>query len=198
MLKIIICLSIGFGALFASAQDRDLLLQKNLVLTSDQIDNVLAKTESNIRVFVENFDVKLDSSTKITSQKLIAGTLIQPVLKISVRKCVFLFCQNIDLDAEFNLVKTKGTCTFNYQLNADLERSSALLADLYSQISTDICIQKTATGAQASLKVNVLHANSYQTGVVQKLTFGFIKLQADGIVESFTRVMKLNGIKDIR
>ena len=165
---------------------------------TEKIENVIAKTENNIKLFVENFDVKLDSGSKITSPKQISGTLLQPVLKISIKKCVFLFCQNIDLDAEFTLIRTQGSCTYNYQLKADIQRSSALLSDLYLAINSDICIQKTADGAQAQMQVSLERAPHYNEGVVQKIAFGFIKLQADGLVESFSRVMKINGAKEIK
>lgn len=182
----------------SQAETQDILLKKTLVLKSNQIEIVLEKTENNIKPFVENFDVKLDSGSKITSPKQISGTQLQPVLKISIKKCIFLFCQNIDLDAEFTLIKTQGTCDFNYQLKADIQRSSALLSDLYLAINTDICIQKTADGANAELQLSLEHAPQYDEGVVQKIALGFIKLQADGLLESFSRVMKINGVKEIK
>lgn len=186
------------AAVLSKAQNQDVLLQKTLALKTNQIENVLKKTESNIEVFVENFEVKLDSGSKITQKKQIGGTLLQPVLKVSVKKCVFLFCQDVDLDAEFTLEKTQGSCSFNYRLSADLQRSSALLSDLYTAINTDICIQKTATGADAQLKVTLLHSDNYQSGIVQKQAFGFIKLQADSLLVSFSNVMKLNGVTEVK
>jgi hypothetical protein len=185
-------------ATLAKAQNQDLLLQKTLALTTNQIENVLNKTEANIQIFVENFEVKLDSGSKITDKKQIGGTLLQPVLKVSVKKCVFIFCQDVDLDAEFTLIKVQGPCNFNYRLAADIQRSSPLLSDLYTAINTDICIQKTATGADARLKVTLDHSDSYQSGIVQKQAFGFIKLQADSLLTSFTKVMKLNGVTEVK
>jgi hypothetical protein len=182
----------------AKAETQDLLLQKTLALQTNQIETVLSKTEANIQVFVENFEVKLDSGSKITQKKQIGGTLLQPVLKVSVKKCVFIFCQDVDLDAEFTLIKIQGACNFNYRLAADIQRSSPLLSDLYTTINTDICIQKTATGADAQLKVTLVHSDAYESGIVQKQAFGFIKLQADSLLTSFTNVMKLNGVTAVK
>ena len=177
---------------------QDVLLQKNLTLKTDQIDAVLSKTEDNIKIFIDNFDVQLDSGAKITSPKVVSGTLLQPVLQVSIKKCVFFFCQNIDLDAEFTLHKVGGACDVNYELVGDLQRSSPLLADLYSHINTIICIKKTVGGATAGLTVTLDRSAAYQSGIVQKQTLSFIQLQANSLVVSFSRVMLQNGVAEVR
>lgn len=191
LILLLLATSIGF----AQTPQVDLLLQKNLTLKTTDLAIVMKKTESNIKLFVDNFDVKLDSGTKIVSAKQVGGTILQPVLKVSVKKCVLFVCQTNDLDAEFTLEKVTGSCDYNYKLIADLQRSSPGLTDLYSHFVNEICIKKTTTAGTASVKltVNLLRAPTYITGVVQKETFKFIKLQADGLVNSFTKVMKLNG-----
>lgn len=193
----LVLIFLNFYAFNLQAQDQ--LLQKDITLHSNQIDLVFQKTENNIKVFLENFSVKLDNGSKIVSPQIIAGTILQPVLKVSVKKCVFIFCQTIDLDAEFTLNKVASTpdCDFKYQLTGDLQRSSILLADLYSQLNTDICIKKNASGAMARLIVGLERSGSYQKGAVQKQALGFIKLQAEGLVLSFMRVMKINGIQEV-
>lgn len=196
-LTYLVLIFLNFYAFKLQAQDQ--LLQKDITLHSNQIDLVFQKTENNIKIFLENFSVKLDNGSKIVSPQMIAGTILQPVLKVSVKKCVFIICQTIDLDAEFTLNKVNSTadCDFKYQLTGDLQRSSILLADLYSQLNTDICIKKNAAGAVARLIVGLERSGSYQKGVVQKQALGFIKLQAEGLVLSFIRVMKINGIQEV-
>jgi hypothetical protein len=181
----------------AKAQNLDVILQKSLSLKTNNLELVLEKTINDIRPFVENFNIKLDSGTKITSAKVITGTQLQPVLKTSVKKCVFFVCQKIDLDAEFTLKEVNGNCNLNYQLSTDLQRSSQILTDLYSFINTDICINKTADGATASLTVTLLHAPNYNTGLLQKQAFGFIQLQGESILQSFKTVIKLNGVEEV-
>lgn len=181
-----------------TAHAQDVLLQKNLTLKTDQIDTVLSKTEENIKIFIDNFDVQLDSGAKMTSPKVVSGTLLQPVLQVSIKKCVFFFCQNIDLDAEFTLHKTTGSCDVNYELVGDLQRSTPLLADLYSHINTIICIKKVSGGATAALTVMLDRSPAYQSGIVQKQTLGFIQLQANSLVTSFSRVMLQNGVAEVR
>lgn len=182
---------------FVFAQDSDLLFQKSVTLKTADLITVMQKTENNIKIFADNFNVRLDSKSKITSAKEVIGPILQPVYKISIRKCVLLFCQTIDLDAEFSLKTKSGNCTYNYDLVVDLQRSSSMLADLYSYINTSICIQKVAGGATAALRVNLIHAAGYETGVVQKQAFDLISLQGESIFESFQTVMKINGVSEI-
>lgn len=197
MAKLMMGLVLFFSAQ-VFAQTGEVLLQKTLTLKAPDIAQVLAKTESNIKVFAENFNVRLDSKSKITTPRQVIGPVLQPVYKISVKKCVFFICQTIDLDAEFSLKKVTGQCNFNYLLRVDLQRSSALLADLYSAISAGICVQKSATGGVASVQVNLLHAPNYSTGIVQKQAFELISLQGESILETVKTVMKLNGVTEIK
>ncbi len=195
-MKVSFIISVLFFACFAQAQD-DILIQKSLNLTTSDINSVMTKTEENIKLFVDHFDVKLDSGSKVVKAKTVIGTQLQPVLKVTVKKCVFFICQTIDLDAEFSLDKLNGPCDFNYQLIVDLQRSSPMLTDLYSHINTDICINKTELGAQADLKVNLIHAANYSTGIVQTQAYGLISLQGASILESFKKVMKANGVVEV-
>jgi hypothetical protein len=186
-----------FTATHAYAQD--VLVQKKLNVITDEFDQVLLKTENNIKAFVDHFQVKLDSGSKITSPKVVTGTLLQPVLKISVRKCVFIVCNSIDLDAEFTLKKATATaaCETPYVLLGDLRRSSALLANNYSDINTAICIKRTVTGAVASLNVVLVRASHFKSDVVQTETLKFFKLQAASLIDSISKVLLLNGAKQV-
>lgn len=178
------------------ANAQEALVQKNLELKTSQFDTVLKKTESNIRVFVENFDLKLGGA-KITSPKEVSGTLLQPVLKVSVKKCVLIVCETIDFDSEFTLQRTSGACDANYTLTGDLRRSSPQLANNYNAMNTDICIRKTATGAISTITVSLYKADTFKSGTLQKEIAKFVKAQADGIIQSFSRVMILNGVQEV-
>lgn len=187
--------STGFSPLFA----QDILLQKNLTVITDNFDDVLVKTENNVKVFVDNFNVKLDSGSKLKSPKSVTGTILEPVLKLSVRKCVFVICNTVDLDLGFRLVKEASdeNCDVKYTLLGDLRRSSDLLSNNYSDLNTAICLKRTTTGANARLVVTLLRERTYKNGTVQSEILKFIKLQADGIAESFKKVLILNGVKQI-
>lgn len=180
------------------AQAQDVLLQKSFSLKTDSVDiTIKERTEENIKAFVDNFDVRLDSKAKIVSPKEVLGSLTRPVLKVSIRKCVLLICQTVDLDAEFSLQVVQGSCDFNYRLIVDLQRSSRLLSDLYSHINTDICVKRNTTGANAALKVYLVRGAHYSSGIVQRQAYGLISLQGESLLESFVRVMKANGVTEV-
>ncbi len=197
-MKLIIFLLVYAFATLAKAQNLEPVLEKKLTLKTSNLSDVLIKTENNIKAFVDNFDIQLDSGTKFTSAKQVGGTILQPVLKVSVKKCVLFICQNIDLDAEFSLVTTPNkTCDYSYQLIADLQRSSLILTELYSNIITDICINSTTTGGNAQISISLQRAATFHSGIVQAETLKFIQLQTDSLVKSFETVMKLNGVNEV-
>lgn len=180
------------------AETGEVLLQKTLTLKTADLSAALAKTETNIKVFADNFKLRLDSKTKVVTPAQVIGPVLQPVYKITVKKCVLFICQTVTVDAEFTLKKVAGQCNFNYLLRVDLQRSSPLLSDLYSALSAGICVQKTATGGVASVQVNLLHAPNYSTGIVQRMAYDLISMQGEGIVETVKTVMKLNGVSEIK
>ena len=47
------------------------------------------------------------------------------------------------------------------------------------------------------MQIALMHASSYSEGIVQKQAYGLISLQPESIIESFVKVMKLHGAKDI-
>lgn len=175
------------------SQEQDALLQKNMKIQTKDIGSVLGKTEDDVKKIVEYFDIQLDKGSKLVSAKQVGGTQNHPVLKASVKKCVFVICQTIDLDIEFHLEKIKGKCDVNYLLHADLQRSSQILTDLYSELAANICVKENTTGGTLALDVALIRADSYQSGIIQRTAFGLIQLQADALLESLVKVLKFNG-----
>ena len=189
-------------SLFTYAQDQDLLLEARVEIIASDIKLILAKTEEDVRSFAENFQVRLDSKSKITKAKQVSGSVLEPVLNVTVRKCVFLFCQSIDLDAQFQLSKIANleieNCDHKYELKVDLSRSSQMLSDLYKSIDSIICIKETKSGAVAQLVTNLIHAETFETGIVQRQAFDLIKLQGSSILDSFLEVMKKFGASSVQ
>ncbi len=186
----------------AWSQEQEILTQNKLIMQSQDMTQVLQKTEADIKAFAENFTVRLDKKSKVVSEQVVSGSVLEPVLNVSIKKCVFIFCQTIDLDAAFKLNVMDGqpgaNCARNYLLIVDFQRSSSMLADLYQSMNTTICIDKTAAGYEASLQIALVHAQSYSSGIVQKNAFDLISLQPAAILESFITVMKLNGVSQIQ
>lgn len=184
------------------ALDQEILAQHKLLMQSQDMNLVLQKTEADIKAFADHFTVKLDKKSKVVSEQVVSGSLLEPVLNVSIEKCVFIFCQTIDLDAAFRLQILDGqpnaNCHRNYLLVVDFQRSSSMLAELYQSMDTKICMNKTAAGFETSLEIALVHAESYSSGIVQKNAFDLISLQPAAILESFMTVMKLNGVSNIK
>lgn len=180
---------------------RDVLISAQVEITAQDFQDVLDKTENDVRSFAENFQIILDSKSKIKKQKEVLGSLLEPVMTITVRKCVFIVCQSIDLDAQFRLerleVLENEKCSSKYKLSVDLSRSSAMLSDLYAGIDSEICISQNKAGANALLKTELTHAANYQEGLVQRQAFDLIKLQGQAILSSFISVMKKFGATSV-
>jgi len=175
------------------ANSEEIILQKKIDIQISNLNLFLTSVESDLRPFAENFHIQLDSGSKVVVPQEISGTQMQPVLKMSVKKCVFIFCQTIDLDVEFLLQKTSGSCDRNYLLSANLSRSSQLLTQLYSSIDTQICVHATDTGGQMQLRSTLIRAPDFQNNLIQKNAYALIKLQGQAIFESLVQVLKLNG-----
>lgn len=192
----------SFFVLRLFAEDQEVLAQHKLIMQSQDMSQVLQKTESDIKAFADHFVVRLDKKSKVVSEQIVSGSLLEPVLNVSIEKCVFIFCQTIDLDAAFNLQvldgQTNAKCERNYLLVVDFGRSSSMLADLYKSMNTKICINKTEAGSETHLEISLVHAESYSKGIVQKNAFELISLQPEAILESFVKVMKINGVSEIK
>ena len=202
--KILITIFIVFTQFisFAWSQEQEILVQHKLVMQTQDMKLVLKKTEADIKAFAENFTVHLDKNSKVVSPQRVSGSTLEPVLNVSIKKCVFIFCQTIDLDVAFKLTVLDGQpaahCARNYLLVVDFQRSSSMLSDLYQSMNTLICINKTAAGYETSLQIALMHAENYSSGIVQKNAFDLISLQPAAILESFIKVMKLNGVTQIQ
>ena len=95
--KILITIFIVFTQFisFAWSQEQEILVQHKLVMQTQDMKLVLKKTEADIKAFAENFTVHLDKNSKVVSPQMVSGSTLEPVLNVSIKKCVFIFCQTI-------------------------------------------------------------------------------------------------------
>jgi hypothetical protein len=175
---------------WAYSQDADLLLDRSITLNVAEPADFFNDLQDNLKPFVQNFKIQLDDSSKIVSRKKVLGTDAEPQLQVSIQKCVLVICQVIELDAQFRLIPTEGQCEYSYLLEVDLENSSERLANLYSQMLTEICATRTENGSILNLKVYLIHADSYSAGVIQKTAFALISRQAEAIWKSVISTLK--------
>lgn len=195
MLKLPLVLSaLLFLVSVAQANTHDALAKKSLTYQAADPSRVLTLTADNPKALFERYRPKLDSSSKITSPLQIGGTRDNPVIKVSIRKCVTFICQTVDLDAEVALSPISGSCDKNYFLQADLRRSSDTLSDVYDRLDVTICFKNTKSGeGQLQLVAQARRAPSYSGGVVQKQIMDFLQLQIDPIVSALAETLRTNG-----
>lgn len=185
-------LAVSFSAL--AAPEHDFLAQKNIQIQSDDPGRVFERTADNPKAIFQRYKPKLDSGSKITSPLQIGGTQANPTIKVSVRKCVAIICQTVDLDAEVSIRETSGSCKKNYALSADLRRSSATLADTYDRLDVTICYQQSkANEAQLQLAAYAHRAPRYDGGVVQKEIMEFLQLQVQPITQALAETLRSYG-----
>ncbi len=200
-LAIFALLTTSLASYTSRAQTSDLLQQAKIKITTSDLSQLIDETTSDIRAFAENFEINLDSKSKITKPKTVTGSVLEPVLRISVRKCVFIICQTVDLDAQFRLDKVANTgtekCDHKYLLTVDLGRSTDTLSNLYNRIESTICMKEVKGGANVKLGTSIVRADSYEEGIVQRQTFDLIKRQSEAILNSLISVLKLKGASSV-
>lgn len=183
----------------SQAATYDPLAQKNLLIRNADPLKVLLLTADNPKALFERYKPKLDSGSKITSPLQIGGTRDNPVIKVSIRKCVAFICQTVDLDAEVSLKEVRGNCDHNMFMAADLRRSSATLSDVYDQLDVHICFKQTkAQEGQLTLTAQARRAGTYSGGIVQKEILDFLRLQIDPITTALEETLKSNGSRGAR
>ncbi len=196
----LIVLCLGLVGILANADTAktDTILEKKLSFQTAQPEVVLDKAQAQVRLFVENYEVQLDAATKVVSPKQVGGTDAEPTLKESFQKCIGLLCSKTDLDMGFKLNKVAGPCAFNFVLVGDIRRSSQLLSNLYSEINTSLCVNKTAAGAETFMKIYLVRADKYSEGTIQMAAFKFINNQTAALVNAFKKTVIQLGVVDVK
>lgn len=193
-LVILIASVVSFHS-FAHA-DSDFLAQKTLSIVNANPEQVFERTADNPKAIFERYEPKLDSSSKIVSPLRIGGTQDNPTLKVSIRKCVGLICQTVDLDAEVTLKESRGSCDRNFLMQADLRRSSDTLSNTYDRLDVTICYRNTKSGeARLDLNASAHHASRYSGGIVQRQIMDFLQLQIQPITRALAETLRANGSK---
>lgn len=172
----------------------DHLANATIQINSAQPEAVLDRTLSNIRSVFQRYQPVVDAQTTITSPLRVGGTQDHPTLKMSARKCVFVICQDVDLDAEVSVRVVSGNCKKNLLVNADLRRSSQALADVYDHLQVSICFNESRPGAGVLNLTGQAHrAPNYSAGRVQQEIFKLLQLQIPPITRALNETLRHNG-----
>lgn len=179
------------GSVWAAS---DALAQQRLTIRSQDAAGVLQRTVDNVKDVFERYHVALDSGTQIVSPLQVGGTQSHPVIKVTLKKCVTLICQTVNLDAEISVDPVSGSCAKNFVLTADMERSGQLLTDVYDRFDVAICMNNVdSASATLDLTATAHRAPKYSSGVVQKQIFQLLQLQISPIVRALNETLQANG-----
>jgi hypothetical protein len=172
----------------ADSGSADMLGRQRLKITSTQSELVINKMMGDIRVIFQNFQPAVDSSTKIVSPLTVTGSSTHPFMEVGMEKCVFLFCETVDMRADITIREVPGKCTKNLLLSADISKSSELLANVYDSLDFNICFMKAQDGTGTLDFVGSAHqASTYSAGVVQGMVYNLMKLQVAPIASAINK-----------
>jgi hypothetical protein len=197
-------LQLGIGlfvslSINAFAANYDFLAQKSITIRAADPVAVIDRTTDNVKAIFEKYEPKLDSSSKIVQPLRVGGTQSNPVVKVSIRKCVGLICQVVDLDTEVSIREVSGNCQRNFMMLADLSRSSKALSDVYDRLDVSICYNGIrASEARLDLNAQARHDAKYSTGIVQRQILDFLQLQIQPITDALSKTLRENGSQSIR
>jgi len=139
---------------------------------------VMQATANNLKDIFLRYKPEFDSSTKIITPYAVSGTETNPVISVTVQKCVLFMCPTITLDGTTEIKPISGgSCDAQYLLSADLTRSSSLLANSYNELLVNICYHTTPTGGHIDIKASAQRGPSYSGNPLDKEVFQMLLLQ---------------------
>ncbi len=190
-------LGLSFLALCASATSfgaTDVLAKQSLTFKSAQPDQTVTDTVADVKAIFEKFQPQIDSGSRIVSPLVVGGTQSQPVIKVSIEKCVLFICKTVDMDAEMSISEKHGSCDRNFILHSELGRSSSILTDVYSSFDVQICYtNKAGQGPRVDLVALANQAPTYEGGIIQQQIFAMLQLQIKPIVAAVNATLKAHS-----
>ena len=172
----------------------DLLARHTIRVQGPDAEAALNLTIQNPRAIFEKYEPVVGSGSEITSPLRLGGTESHPVLLMSIRKCVFVICKTVDLDAEISIREVTGKCDRNFMMDADLARSGQMLTDVYDRFNVSICFKKAAAGdGTLDFTAQAHQAPSYSSGIVQRNIFEMLQLQIGPITKAINDTLRNNS-----
>jgi hypothetical protein len=184
-----------FSTCLAWGGDSDFLAQQQIGFTDKNPDAVLIKLTDDLKSVFERYHVALDAGSKVVSPLKVSGSRSNPIVQVSIEKCVFVVCKTVDLDAEASWREVSGPCKHNYSLRIDLGRSSQDLTDVYDRIDGKICYNSQGTKATLDVAAAAHHSPTYSQGLIQGQIFKLLQLQVGPIIKAINDTIKANASK---
>lgn len=189
-LKSILLISLTALSLPAFANDK--LATGQLTINSNDSEAVLDRTLDDLRAVFKRLRPNPDGGTWV-KELVVSGTRRNPIMQMSLRKCVFGICETVDLDADVTAREVRGECDRNFIVEADLSRSSQILTDHYRRLDTQICFNKSSNGKGSLTAVAIaIRAPGFKKGIVQGEILSTLKAQATPIIRAVDESLKAN------
>lgn len=203
----VVLATIAIGMLLSTQAlaDSDALASETVSFASADGAHVLDMTAANLHRVFEIFQPAVDSSSTITSPKVVSGSSSQPRVQVSIRACVFVICKTVDLDTDISIGNVAGSSMKNLLLKADLRRSTDLLSNNFDSLDVQIWLNPAANASRGSgssrftLKVvaTAHHASGYSAGPVSSTALKMLKLQATPMIQALNQALIENGARDL-
>lgn len=170
----------------------DKLAKGTITINSSNSEAVLDRTLGDLRAVFKRLRPNPDGGTWV-KELVVSGTRSNPIMQMSLRKCVAFVCETVDLDADVSMREVRGECDRNFVVEADLSRSSKILTDYYRRLDTSICFNKSSSGKGTLIAEAVaIRAPGFKNGVIQKEILSTLKAQARPIIYAVDESLKAN------
>ena len=191
-LTLIFSILCGLSSAYAQSAPQDFLEKVAIQFEAEDPLRTLSQLIDNPQAIFFLFQPRLDSGSKLVSGPQVGGTRNQPTLKLSIRKCVFIFCQTVELDAEAQIEElSEGTCDRNLLVRANLSRSSELISNNFRELQIQACVQLSEKVATVDLEFSVLRADSYPSGLGIQEVLKMLKLQVQPLSQAFQSALNM-------
>jgi hypothetical protein len=170
----------------------DLLDKSELVIKSERFGDVISLTAENLKDVFMGYKIALSQGLSIVKPLVVSGTQAGPNIRVSLKKCVTIVCNTVDLDADLSITKVEGRCDENFFLKADLQKSSYTLTEVYDYFYTTICANRSAQGAKVSLTSYAFRARTYSGGIVASTIRDILQIQITPILKSLQTELDKN------
>ncbi|HEY8280011.1 MAG TPA: hypothetical protein VIH99_10320 [Bdellovibrionota bacterium] len=169
----------------------DFLTELTIPIESARSSLVLERTVADPKAIFLHYEVALDSSTSVVRPLKISGTTTNPIMQVRLKKCMGPICREVDLDGSIHVAEIRGDCDRDFQMEADLARSSQEVRDMYNRLDVKICYKGAPDGAGSLLmRASANQGPKYSGGFMQKEMFKMLKLQIPNIVKAIKITLK--------
>lgn len=170
----------------------DLLHTQELSIKSGRYADVIDLTAANLKDVFKDFKLVMGPGFSVVKPLMISGTQAMPNFRATLKKCVTIICETVDVDADLVISEAQGSCAENYYLKADLDKSGELLTNVYEYFFSVICVNPSPEGATATLKTYAARARGYSGGPIASTIKDFLRLQIAPLMSSLQRQLDEN------